>query len=379
MTCAEVQLLLSEYIETSLDTIRMKAVETHLLSCPGCRAETEGLMDCIRQISELPLLDPPIGFTQRVMTHVRDIEARPSGWRRVLAPFQVSAPIQATAVVLIAVLAVFIYQKESQIRDNPVSPAIPSILPSGPLSDDRSDYHSGGKPEQPTASAQRRADIPRQASSTVNGMQSPTTESRKKASAATVRDQAKPKTPSSPNPEANSAGDVKNPLSRRGPIQAQEIATGMEGLRSSSDSFGFGPTIGGSLRPGFFLPERSLSPVTEPSADAEFVVRRREAQTRDQTSIARSESARQSTESDIAPAVAKQSLASPPSQSASINVREIRWFSVPANQYDQFRKDLASEASIDSEKSIGVSERDFALKSNRELLIKVIIVSPAER
>jgi hypothetical protein len=153
----------------------------------------------------------------------------------------------------------------------------------------------------------------------------------------------------------------------------------MEGLRSSGDGFGFGPTIGGSLRPGFFLPERFLSPVAEPSADAEFVVRRRETQTRDQNSIARSESARQSAESDIAPAVAKQNLGSAPSQSSSMTVREIRWFSVPAEHYDQFRKDLVSEATIDSEKTIGASERDSALKSNRELLIKVIIVSPAER
>ncbi|MGE5854437.1 MAG: anti-sigma factor family protein, partial [Deltaproteobacteria bacterium] len=83
MTCAEVQLLLSEYIEKSLDTIRLKAVESHLLACPSCRAETEGLTDCIRQISDLPLLDPPIGFTQRVMAHVREIETRPSWWRKV--------------------------------------------------------------------------------------------------------------------------------------------------------------------------------------------------------------------------------------------------------------------------------------------------------
>jgi Putative zinc-finger len=374
MTCAEVQLLLSEYIEKSLDTIRLKAVESHLLACSGCRAETEGLMDCVRQISDLPLLDPPMGFTQRVMAHVREIETRPSWWRRVLAPSPVSVPIQATAVVLVAVLAVFLYQKESQIKENGASRAIPSTLPA-PLSDTR----SGGNVDRPTASAQRRADIPAQANSRADAIPSPSAESRKKASAAAVIDQAKAKTRPSPNVEAKSAGDVKNPLPRRGPIQAQEIATGMEGLRSSGDGFGFGPTIGGSLRPGFFLPERSLSPITEPSADAEFVVRRRETQTRDQNGIARSESARQSAESDIAPAVAKQTLASPPSQSSSMTVREIRWFAVPADQYDQFRKDLASETNIDSEKTIGANERDFALKSNRELLIKVIIVSPAER
>ena len=374
MTCAEVQLLLSEYIEKSLDTIRLKAVESHLLACPGCRAETEGLMDCIRQISDLPLLDPPIGFTQRVMAHVREIETKPTVWWRLFSSFRIGVPIQATAVVLVAVLAVFLYQKESQISENGASRAIPPTPPS-PLSDNR----SGAKLEEPTASAQRRADAPGQANSKASAISSPNTESRKKASGAALTEQAKPKTSSSTNVEANSAGDVKDPLPRRGPIQAQEIATGMEGLRSSGEGFGFGPTIGGSLRPGFFLPERSLSPITEPTADAEFVVRRRETQTRDQNGIARSESARQSAESDIAPAVAKQTLASPPSQSSSMTVREIRWFAVPAEQYDQFRKDLVSEATIDSEKTIGVSERDFALKSNRELLIKVIIVSPAER
>ncbi len=377
MTCAEVQLLLSEYIEKSLDTIRMKAVETHLLACSGCRAETEGLVDCIREISELPLLDPPIGFTQRVMAHVREIEGRPSRWRRVLAPFRIGAPIQATALVLVAVVAVFLYQKESQIRGNAVSPAIPSILPSQSLSDRRANDHPAGKPEQSRASAEPTSESPKRSSATASAIQSAVAEVRRKAAAGT--EQVKTKAPSPSSAEPSSAGDVKDPVSRRGPIQAQEVATGIGGLQSSGDSFRFGPPIGASARPGFFLPERFLSPIAEPSADAEFIVRRRETQRQDQEGIARSEAARQNAENDIAPAIAKQSLASPSSSSLSVNFREIRWFSVPADQYEQFRKDLASEASIDSEKTIGPSEKEFAQKSNRELLIKVIIVSPAER
>ena len=372
MTCAEVQLLLSEYIEKSLDTIRMKAVETHLLACAGCRAETEGLMDCIRQISELPLLDPPMGFTQRVMAHVREIESRPTGWRRILAPLRMGTPIQATALVLVAVVAVFLYQKELQIRGNPASPAIPSILPPQALSDNRANEHSAGKPEQPTVAAEPIPESPKRSSSPASAVQSSSAELRKKSAAGT--EQVKTKTPSPSSAEPSSAGDVKNPVSRRGPIQAQEVATGMGGLQSSGDSFGFGQP-----RPGFFLPERFLSPIAEPSADAEFIVRRRETHRHDQDGIARSEAARQSAESDIAPATARQSPASPSSSSSPANLREIRWFSVPADQYDQFRKDLVAEANIDSEKSIGPSEREFAQKSNRDLLIKVIIVSPAER
>jgi hypothetical protein len=76
---------------------------------------------------------------------------------------------------------------------------------------------------------------------------------------------------------------------------------------------------------------------------------------------------------------ATAALAKPAPASQAMNVREIRWFGIPIDQYEQFKKDLAAEASIESEKTISSSERDFALKSNRELLIKVIIVSPAER
>jgi len=371
MTCAEVQLLLSEYIEKSLDAVRMKAVEAHLLSCSGCRGETEDLTDCIQQISELPLLDPPIGFTQRVMAHVREIETRPSLWRRVFLPFRVGVPIQATAVVLVAVLAIFLYPKESQIRDTDTSQPIPSISPPQLFSD----KGSGAKPVQPTESAQTVAKDNLPATSKTDAVQSPAAE-RKEAvpRPAPLKKQEALRTQPPERAEANSAGDVKDPFARRGPIQAQEIATGMERSRPSGDSFGIGPTIGGSLRPGFFLPERSLSPVTEPSADAEFIVKRRDTQRREQNNVARSEATQQGAESSIAPAVATQSLAASPT-----TVREIRWFAVPADQYDQFRKELLSEARIESEKAIGASERDSALKSNRELLIKVVILSQTER
>jgi len=370
MTCAEVQLLLSEYIEKSLDAVRMKAVEAHLLSCSGCRGETEDLTDCIQQVAEFPLLDPPIGFTQRVMAHVREIETRPSLWQRVFLPFRVGVPIQATAVVLVAVLAIFLYPRESQFRDNGISQPISSTSPA-----QLSDKGSSAKPAQPTESAQTVAKDTLPATSKPDAVQSPAAE-RKEATPrpAPAKKQEALQTQPPERVEANSAGDVKDPFARRGPIQAQEIATGMERSRPSGDPFEIGPTIGGSLRPGFFLPERSLSPITEPSADAEFIVKRRDTQRREQNSVAKSEATQQGTESGIAPAVASQPLAVP-----STTVREIRWFAVPADQYDQFRKELQSEASIESEKAIGASERDSALKSNRELLIKVVIVSQTER
>ncbi len=58
MNCQEAQTQLSEYLESSLDALRMKSIETHLLGCPVCRAEADGLADCIQEIARLPIVDP---------------------------------------------------------------------------------------------------------------------------------------------------------------------------------------------------------------------------------------------------------------------------------------------------------------------------------
>jgi hypothetical protein len=56
----------------------------------------------------------------------------------------------------------------------------------------------------------------------------------------------------------------------------------------------------------------------------------------------------------------------------------MRWFGVPADRYEQFRKDLAAEAHIDAERSMSGADKEFPSNSPRELLIKVIIL-PSER
>src|SRR5262245_31166478 len=64
-------------------------------------------------MSSLPMVEPPLGFTNRVMARVREAAHQPSLWERLFLPFRIKIPLQATAVVLIAVLAAYIYQNES--------------------------------------------------------------------------------------------------------------------------------------------------------------------------------------------------------------------------------------------------------------------------
>src|SRR5215475_2299171 len=127
MNCAEVQKYLSDFLEKSLDNERARAIEDHLAVCSLCNEELAGLAECQRLVSSLPMVEPPLGLTDRVMARVREAEHSPSLWKRLFLPLRIKIPLQATAVVLIALLAAYIYQKEPLQRE-PLLPLQPDSL-----------------------------------------------------------------------------------------------------------------------------------------------------------------------------------------------------------------------------------------------------------
>ena len=378
MNCQEVQLQLSGYLEKGLDAIRMKGIETHLSSCPFCRAELHGLADCIRQVAELSVVEPPIGFTQRVMAHAREIEIEPSAWRRLLGAFRSTMPIQAAAMVLIGVLAVLIYQKEPAknlaFTDKPLDelPALPSQqLTNSFLGDSLTPMASAparlpNTDREPTAAA-------KSAPQPVNPSVPQSVVARSRA--AETKDQpAIAESPAaaakSESPEKALEGRLAAP--RRPTIQAQEVSTGSEARRSSADALSIGAAVGALNRAPFrgtpYSAERALSPLSEPTPDFEFVVRRRPRE-RVEHKEGISGVALNRLEAELP---AAREPMSPPVSS----MVEIRWFTVRPEHYEYFRKDLAAEANIESEKTTGTREKDAALKSSQELLIKVLILQP---
>ena len=121
MNCAEVQKYLSDFLDKSLDNERARAIEDHLAACSRCSEEMASLAECQRLVSSLPAVELPLGFTNRVMARVREAANPPSLWERLFLPLQIKIPLQATAVVLIAVLAAYIYQKEPLQRESVVA------------------------------------------------------------------------------------------------------------------------------------------------------------------------------------------------------------------------------------------------------------------
>jgi hypothetical protein len=379
MNCQEVQLQLSGYLEKSLDAIRMKSIETHLSSCPFCRAESHVLSDCIRQVAELPMVEIPVGFTQRVMAHVREIEIEPTAWHRLLAACKVTMPIQAAAMVLIGVLAVMLYQKDPPARnvaftEMTAEPILPSQV------EEKSNLRvESNQPIDPEPSrlreTKRQRDVPVTPASQSVVQSSPQT-----AETTAIKDATTaPESPAVAKAERASEKSLEGRIAapRRPAIQAQEVSTGSETRRPSRDALGIGAAIGALSRTPFrgspYSAERALSPLSEPNPDFEFVVRRRARERSDQIAVASGASERKRADADLpASASFAREQTAPPASS----VVEIRWFTVAPEHYDYFRKDLAAEASIESEKSSTAKEKDFAFKSSRELLIKVTILQP---
>ena len=381
MNCQEIELHLSGYLEKSLDAIRMKSIETHLNTCPFCRAELHTLSDCIRLVADLPILEPPSGFAQGVMAQAREIELEPRPWRRFFAAFKLTAPVQAAAVVLVGVLAVVLYQREPQVKDiaftkppqaTPLEVQDKTTLDgmeSTPVAAPKDSRSRGARREINTAAktAPPSALQARQAPSAAGNL---------------MKDEAiTPQSPRSIEPEKASEKAVESGIvaPRRATIQAQEVSTG-ESLRSSADALGVGAAVGALSRSPFraspFSSERALSPLSEPNPDFEFVVKRRSSERREQKQAANNDLRKRSDATAGATSVAEGSVASP--GMPANQVVEIRWFTVAQQHYEQFKKELAAEAIIDSERSVAAKENDFGLKTPRELLIKVTIL-PSER
>ena len=375
MNCQEVQVELSSYLEKSLDSLRMKSIEMHLLSCPLCREEVDGVLDCIEQIGQLPVVDPPADFAQRIMAKIREIEVKPTLWQRLFRSLELGMPIPAAAVVVIAVLAVFLYQKESQMSNEApaeLSAPSPSQEKAVPVGD-------AAQPSAPTQT------IAKEAKRDLKPNATSAPESAVEVHRKIVAESHLSKEQPSPAPQP-SAKTENNPVElkdvpHRPPIQAQEVATGRENFRAGGDTFDIGATLGGSLRSGIFAPDPLLSPITEPKADIEFIVRRRNDQANKVSDDRRASGnvQRQRAEADTVTSAATAKQADSALAPGTSSITEIRWFTVPTERYDQFRKELAAEAAIESEKKTGGMASELARKSNRELLIKVIILTPTER
>jgi hypothetical protein len=133
MTCHDTRELFSALVDDVLTPEGRALCGTHLASCAECRRELERFEKTVGLLRAVAPVRAPAGFVDRVVQ-----AAQPAPWyqrmlRRIFLPLHVKIPLEATAVVLVAVAAVYIFQhmpelQEAARQSEPVAQSPPAGL-----------------------------------------------------------------------------------------------------------------------------------------------------------------------------------------------------------------------------------------------------------
>jgi anti-sigma factor RsiW len=110
MTPEEIRHKLSELIDGAVTSGEKSAMEQHLKTCTECSDALAELRKTIEHIHSIEEVESPAWMTQKIMAKVRtEAENKKGIWQRVFAPFFMKFPVQAVAVLFLAVTAYYIY------------------------------------------------------------------------------------------------------------------------------------------------------------------------------------------------------------------------------------------------------------------------------
>jgi hypothetical protein len=116
MTCDETRDTLSAYLDEALSPEERSLVDAHLEGCAECRRELEALRGTIALLQRVEPARAPVGFVDRVVA-----AARPRPWYRraadaVFLPLSVKLPLEAAAVVMVGLLAVYLFERSPELQ-----------------------------------------------------------------------------------------------------------------------------------------------------------------------------------------------------------------------------------------------------------------------
>lgn len=102
---------LSEYIDGSVTSEERATIESHLKTCTQCSDALSELQKTIELIKTVEDIDPPSWMAQKIMSKVRaEVGEKKTIFQRLFYPLAVKIPIQAIAVLFLAVTGFYIYQ-----------------------------------------------------------------------------------------------------------------------------------------------------------------------------------------------------------------------------------------------------------------------------
>jgi hypothetical protein len=400
MNCVEVQKHLSDFLEKSLDNERARAIEDHLTICSLCNEELAGLVECQKLVSGLRQVELPVGFTHQVMARVREAGHPPSLWERLFLPLRIKIPLQATAVVLIALLAAYIHQKQPLQHESSVA-LQPETSYRGPNETDRFVPTS----TQETTAHSKTKEAAEQTEPRIQKFRDPV-QLKGPESSPKLAEQNKGVAGVQPNaPETARPHDHVRSPAALGPAPLQEnssVASEAASLRREQSSSSQELQAKGALAPApqlerqilskeaasevksSFSPEareRSAAPsldslssgtvmrMADPS-DHELTIRLKELLRHDKPGEAQAER-----RSSISPEESK-TLDQARERAVQTGRPQSVVVTTPPSQYELFKKELADLGNIEVESSTPERKNDAAAKSTDQLRIKLTILPP---
>lgn len=81
MNCAELEILLCDYVDGTISAAERAALEGHMAGCPSCARLASDVLGMLAFLEKVPVVDPPSGLVSRIF---EQIPARRPWWRKPL-------------------------------------------------------------------------------------------------------------------------------------------------------------------------------------------------------------------------------------------------------------------------------------------------------
>lgn len=133
MGCQDVRNQLSAYLEGELEVAPRRVVEDHVRQCVRCQGELVLLQRTIALLRGLDEVEVPPSLSAAIQAGIRPRRGR--SWREVASwlffPIHVKLPIQAVALLLVSLGAVYLYRSAPEFSQAPQPPVATESAPRG--------------------------------------------------------------------------------------------------------------------------------------------------------------------------------------------------------------------------------------------------------
>jgi anti-sigma factor RsiW len=128
MTCHDAREQFSALVDDALTADERAGLDAHLASCADCRRELQRFRDTVSLVRAVAPVRAPAGFVDRVLEAARSVPWPRRLVRGLFLPWPVKLPMEAAAIVLVAVGVALVYRGTPELQQSarlePASPVV---------------------------------------------------------------------------------------------------------------------------------------------------------------------------------------------------------------------------------------------------------------